>query len=116
MTDHLSDIASALLSAAQAAGAGQADVVVTRGTSLSISVRDGALEEAERSEGIDLGLRVLLGQRQAIVSASNVAQATMDVAGDLSGGTGIHEVPVPPAQTAVAPRATGAAWHRHRGG
>ena len=60
-----------LLDAAKAAGAEASDAIVVSGTSLSIEVRDGALEQAERSEGLDLGLRVLVGQRQANVSISD---------------------------------------------
>ncbi|MEL6594650.1 MAG: metallopeptidase TldD-related protein [Pseudomonadota bacterium] len=47
------------------------------GTSLSIDVRQGALEQAERSEGIDIGLRVLIGQKQACVSSSDVKPDTI---------------------------------------
>ena len=39
----------------------------------SIEVRDGAVEESERSEGDDLGLRVLVGRRQAVVSTNDIA-------------------------------------------
>ncbi len=77
MTTDLSALTEALLSAARAAGADAADALAVEGTSLSIGVRSGALEEAERSEGIDLGLRVLVGQRQACVSASDRSAATL---------------------------------------
>jgi PmbA protein len=40
-------------------------------------VLNGALEHAERSEGIDLGLRVLIGRRQASVSSSDLRPETM---------------------------------------
>lgn len=77
MTDPIAPLAQALLDHAKAAGADAADALVLSGTSLSIEVRDGRLEQAERAEGIDLGLRVFLGQRQAIVSASDRSDATM---------------------------------------
>ncbi|MGR3467112.1 MAG: TldD/PmbA family protein [Shimia sp.] len=77
MTQPLSDLCQALLSAARKAGAEGADVMAVQGTSIAIDVRGGTLEQAERSEGIDLGLRVLLGQRQAIVSASDTSEATL---------------------------------------
>ena len=64
-------LAQALLDAARAAGADAADALVIDGTALSIDVRDGALEHAERAEGLDLGLRVLVGKRQALVSGSD---------------------------------------------
>ena len=47
------------------------------GTSLTIGVRGGTLEQAERSEGVDIGLRVLLGHRQANVSASDTRPETL---------------------------------------
>src|SRR5450755_73804 len=50
-----------------------ADAVALRGMSLSIEVRDGAVEESERAEGDDLGLRVLVGKRQAVVSTNDMA-------------------------------------------
>lgn len=73
----LSEIANALLSAAKAAGAETADAIVTEGTSLSIGLQSGKLEQAERSEGVDLGLRVLLGGRQACVSSSDAHADTL---------------------------------------
>ncbi|MGR3744957.1 MAG: TldD/PmbA family protein [Pseudooceanicola nanhaiensis] len=73
----LDQIASALLEAAASAGAGAADAVVRRGASVSVDVRGGVLEHAERAEGVEIGLRVLLGQRQACVSASDIRAETM---------------------------------------
>lgn len=67
----LADLAQQVLDAAKKAGADAADTLIAQGTSVSIEVREGALEHAERSEGIDLGLRVLMGARQACVSISN---------------------------------------------
>lgn len=66
-----SEIADLLLDAATKAGAGSADVVIFDGVTQSIDVRDGALERAERAEGIDIGLRVILGQKQATVASSD---------------------------------------------
>lgn len=77
MTQSLDDLSHALLEAAQKAGADAADAVVMRGSSVSTDVRAGALEHAERAEGTDMGLRVFLGQRQAIVSASDTRSETM---------------------------------------
>ncbi len=69
--------AERLVKAARAAGADAADAVAVRNLSLSVEMRDGAVEESESAEGDDLGLRVLLGKRQAIVSSN-------DLTGDLS--------------------------------
>ena len=65
MTASLSDLSHALLDAARKAGADAADALAVSGTSLSIEIRKGTLEQAERSEGVEIGLRVLMGRRQA---------------------------------------------------
>jgi PmbA protein len=77
MTPSLSDLTSALLEAARKAGAESADALAVSGTSVSIEIRKGALEQAERSEGVEIGLRVLMGRRQACVSASDTSAATI---------------------------------------
>ena len=64
----LSTLAQRLVEAARRAGADAADAVAVRGVSQGVEVRDGRVEESERSEGDDVGLRVLVGQRQAVVS------------------------------------------------
>jgi PmbA protein len=64
--------AERLVAAARRAGADQADALAVRGVSLSVDVRDGAVEESQRSEGDDLGLRVLVGHRQAVVSTNDL--------------------------------------------
>lgn len=77
MNQALSTLTEHLLAAAKKAGADAADAIAVDGTSLSIGVRAGALEQADRSEGVDIGLRVLLGQRQACVSASDTKPDTL---------------------------------------
>ncbi|WP_158965686.1 TldD/PmbA family protein [Chachezhania sediminis] len=87
MTDHprsLDTIAAMLLDAARAAGADAADAMVLRGSSISIEVRGQALEMAERSEAADLGLRVFVGKRQAVVSASGTSATADDRLPDLA--------------------------------
>jgi PmbA protein len=69
----LLDRASALVEAARRHGADAADAVAVRGTSMSIEVRLGKVEESERSEGDDFGLRVFVGKRSAHVSANVLA-------------------------------------------
>lgn len=76
MTD-LSSLTASLLDSARAAGAEAADAIATSGTSLSIEVRAGDLEHAERAEGVEIGLRVLIGKRQACVSASDINPSTI---------------------------------------
>ncbi len=74
----LSDLAERLVGAAKRAGADAADAIAVRGVSLSVDVRDGAVEESQRSEGDDLGLRVLVGHKQAVVSTNDLAGAGFD--------------------------------------
>src|SRR5476649_562848 len=64
----LTALAQRLLQAAKKAGADAADAIAVRSVSLGVQVRDGAVEESERSEGNDMGLRVFVGRRQAVVS------------------------------------------------
>ncbi|HVY14453.1 MAG TPA: TldD/PmbA family protein [Rhodopila sp.] len=71
MTDTLSVLGD-LIGKARAAGADQADAVLVSGASLSVSVRQGRTEHLERSDGRDLGLRVFVGTRSAIVSSSSL--------------------------------------------
>src|SRR5438132_1009979 len=68
----LTDLAERLVEAARRAGADAADAVAVRSVSLGVAVRDGHVEESERSEGDDVGLRVLVGQRQAVVSTNDI--------------------------------------------
>ena len=72
----LTDRAERLVKAARAAGADAADAVAVRAMSLAIEVRDGKIEESERAEGDDLGLRVLVGRRQAVVSTNDICGQT----------------------------------------
>jgi PmbA protein len=68
----LTDLAERLVGAARRAGADAADAVAVRSVSLAVEVREGATEESERSEGDDVGLRVFVGRRQAVVSTNDV--------------------------------------------
>jgi len=76
MSASLDSLTAALLDAARRAGADTADALAVSAASVNIDIRAGALEQAERSEAVEVGLRVLLGGRQACVSASDVSPAT----------------------------------------
>ncbi|MDR0808489.1 MAG: TldD/PmbA family protein [Gemmobacter sp.] len=76
MTD-LAMLASAMLDAARKAGAEAADVLAVEGTALTVDIRRGKLEQAERAEQVELGLRVLMGGRQACVSVSDTSARTL---------------------------------------
>ena len=68
----LTDLAERLVTAARKAGADAADAVAVRSVSQSVEIRDGAVEESERAEGDDVGLRVFVGKRQAVVSTNDL--------------------------------------------
>src|ERR1700730_6334319 len=74
----LTDLAERLVAAARRAGADAADAIATRGVSQSVEGRDGTIEESERSEGDDLGLRVFVGRKQAVVSTNDLSGASAD--------------------------------------
>lgn len=67
LLDRLDD----LIARAKRAGADAADAVTFESAALSQAVRLGEPETLERSESRDLGLRVFLGKRQAVVSSAD---------------------------------------------
>jgi PmbA protein len=71
MTSDTLSLLGDLVAKANAAGADDADAVSVCGESLSIDWRGGKLEQIDRSEGADIGLRVLIGQQQAGASTSD---------------------------------------------
>jgi len=71
-------ILSAALEGARRAGVDAADAVLYHAVSSSVSWRMGKLEDVERSEGLDLGVRLLYGKRQASVSTTDVSRASLD--------------------------------------
>ena len=69
----LTTLAERLVAAARRAGADASDAVATRGVSQSVEIRDGSVEESDRSESDNVGLRVFVGRQQAIVSTNDIA-------------------------------------------
>jgi PmbA protein len=76
----LSELADRLVGAARRAGADAADAVAVRSMSLSVEVREGAVEESQRAESDDVGLRVFVGRRQAVVSTNDIAGHVAELA------------------------------------
>jgi PmbA protein len=76
----LTDLAERLVAAARRAGADAADALALRSVSLAVEVREGAVEESERSEGDDVGLRAFVGRRQAVVSTNDIKANAADLA------------------------------------
>jgi PmbA protein len=72
------DLLSDLVAKAKRAGADAADAILFESTSLEVSYRLGAREDLERSESKDLGLRIILGQKQAIVSSTDISPASLE--------------------------------------
>ena len=62
-----------LVDLARQMGADEADAVARASSSESVSVRLGALEEVERSESEEIGLRVFVGRRSASINTSDFA-------------------------------------------
>ena len=67
------DLLADLIAKARAQGADAADAVVVGSVALSNAQRLGELERLEREESQDLGLRVLVGRRQAIASSTDTS-------------------------------------------
>ena len=78
-SDNLERVTQKLLHEAKLMGANEADVIATEGQSISVDVRQGSLENADRAEGVEVGLRVLVSNRQAIVSSSNISDDTLKI-------------------------------------
>jgi len=76
--DEARSHAQHLVEAARKAGADAADALYACSASTTVAVRLGALEDVERSEGEEIGLRVFVGRRSATVSASDMNPASLD--------------------------------------
>ncbi|HCO91961.1 MAG TPA: modulator protein, partial [Alphaproteobacteria bacterium] len=77
-TADMQQLAEDLIGKLRSAGADAADLLLVSGTSVSVSCRLGEVEDVERSEGQDLGLRAFIGNQQAVVSTSDLSAATLD--------------------------------------
>ena len=78
MSDTPSDLVQRLLEKAKAKGADQADALIYNATGQDIAVRMGLVEEVERTESRDLGLRVFVGNRPAVVSSNDWSEDVLD--------------------------------------
>ena len=76
MTD-LTALCERLLDLCRKAGADQISASAAMTEGLEASVRDGAVEDIGRSETLDVGVRVIVGNRQACVSASSRKEAAL---------------------------------------
>jgi PmbA protein len=71
------DILTDLIDAAHKAGSDAADAILVSGVSASVSYRLGKLEDLERAESRDLGLRVFAGRKVAFVSSTDLSRDTL---------------------------------------
>ncbi|MGB7951806.1 MAG: TldD/PmbA family protein [Candidatus Binatia bacterium] len=81
---ELLDLATNLIEKARACGADAAEAMMVESRSLSLAYRNGKQEQLDRSEAIDLGLRVFHGHRQAIVSTSDLSPSSLAALVDLA--------------------------------
>jgi PmbA protein len=72
------DLLDDLIARARRSGADAADAMLVESAGLSATRRLGKLEKIERAEGADLGLRVFVGRRQAIVSTGDLGAASLE--------------------------------------
>lgn len=110
MPDRLAPLTEALLAAAQKAGAEAADAMAADGRAVSVDVRGGALEQAERAEGTEIGLRVLIGRRQACVSASDTSARTIAEMAERAVAMA-HEAPEDPTVGLADPAEVARIWN-----
>ncbi len=71
------DILESALKGAKAAGADAADALLIENVSASVSYRLGKLEDVERAESHDLGLRVFVGQKVAFISSTDFSKDSL---------------------------------------
>lgn len=76
--DDALDMLDDLVARAKRRGADAADAILVSGVSMSAGQRLGEREKLERAEGNDLGLRVLVGKRQAIASSNDWTSESLD--------------------------------------
>jgi PmbA protein len=77
-SDSALDLLADLIRRARRAGADAADAILVGSAAISHARRLGKLEKLERAESRDLGLRVLVGRRQAIVATTDIAAKALD--------------------------------------
>ena len=71
------DLLNGLIARARRLGADAADALYAHGSALEAGCRLGEPEDVVRAEGRNLGLRVFVGDRQAIVSTTDLSEDTL---------------------------------------
>ena len=78
MAEINASIAEKLLDLSKQYGSENADVLISRGKSSSMEVREGELEQAEGSEGLSISLRVINYQKSSLVSCSDSSKESLE--------------------------------------
>ncbi len=78
MSEATIDLAAQAVARAIELGAQASDALISSDEALSVSCRLGAIEDVERAESRDMGLRVIIGQSQAFVSATGAHASMID--------------------------------------
>lgn len=76
--DEMLTLLDDLVQRARRRGADAADALLVSGVALSVAQRLGERERLERAEDSDLGIRVLIGRRQAIASSNDWKKDSLD--------------------------------------
>ena len=76
--EQAKDRAADLVRRAMTAGADACDVVYSGDGATQVQMRLGVLEDVDRSEGEDIGLRVFVGNRSASASSSDLSIEAMN--------------------------------------
>jgi PmbA protein len=71
--EQATERAADLVARAKRAGADAADAIYVANASTDVQVRLGALEDVQRSEGEEIGLRVFVGKRSASAASSDLS-------------------------------------------
>lgn len=77
-----SSLADHILTYARKSGADQADIMISRSENTEVTQRLGNRESVQRSENTDIGIRVMIGQRQAMVSSADTDRKTLEALTD----------------------------------
>lgn len=77
MSENRLDLLQGLIEKAKGFGATAADAILADSTSVSVNRRMGKAESISRSEEAEIGLRVFVGQKTAIVSSSDLREETL---------------------------------------
>ncbi len=78
MSENGPERLSDLLDKAKKVGADAADAMFTESRGLSVKHRLGKLETVERAESAEIGLRLFVGKRQAVVSTGDLTDESLD--------------------------------------